>query len=160
MKETRIIDITISELKGNPENPRIMPKAEMEKLKRSIKEFGYVEPVIIDENNLIIGGHQRVEAMRALNIQVPIKAVKLLGYTENEKKALNIALNKISGEWDFDKLQEWLADLQIEDSGINLDITGFDLEDIENIEIKQEKKANEKEKDNLKKVCPHCGMEI
>ena len=99
--------IKIESLKPAEYNPRkdLKPEdEEYQKIKKSITEFGYVAPVIVNSNMTVIGGHQR------------LKVLKELGYTEVEcvvvdldqekEKALNIALNKISGDWDNDKLEE------------------------------------------------------
>lgn len=124
--------IKIEKLKPAEYNPRKDLKPEDEeykKIKRSIVEFGYVAPVIVNEDMTVIGGHQR------------LKVLKDIGYTEIEcnivdldktrEKALNIALNKISGEWDNQKLEELLAELKNLD--FDLDITGFDFDEIDDI---------------------------
>jgi len=105
-------------------NPRDITPEDMEKLKRSLNDFGYVDPIIINKvNNHIVGGNQRYFAL------------KELGYTEidvvfidepdlNKEKALNIALNKITGDWDFEKLPQIIDELSI--SGLDIELTGFD----------------------------------
>ena len=124
--------IKIEKLKPAEYNPRKDLKPEDEeykKIKRSIVEFGYVAPVIVNKDMTVIGGHQR------------LKVLKDIGYTEIEcnivdldktrEKALNIALNKISGEWDNEKLEELLEELK--QTEIDLDITGFDFDEIDDI---------------------------
>ena len=124
--------ISIEKLKPAEYNPRkdLKPEdEEYQKIKRSLIEFGYVAPVIVNSDMTVIGGHQR------------LKVLKELGYTEiecnivdldkNKEKALNIALNKISGEWDNDKLEELLAELKGEE--IDMDITGFSFDEVDNI---------------------------
>ena len=124
--------ISIEKLKPAEYNPRkdLKPEdEEYQKIKRSLIEFGYVAPVIVNADMTVIGGHQR------------LKVLKELGYTEIEcnivdldktkEKALNIALNKISGEWDNAKLEELLAELKNED--IDMDITGFSFDEVDNI---------------------------
>ena len=92
----------INSLKPADYNPRKKLKPgdkEFEKLKQSIQEFGYVEPIILNKRtNTVVGGHQRLEVMKHLGYdQVDCVIVDL---DEQKEKALNIALNKISGEWD------------------------------------------------------------
>lgn len=124
--------INIEKLKAAEYNPRkdLKPEdEEYQKIKKSILEFGYVAPIIVNSDMTVIGGHQR------------LKVLKELGYTEIEcnivdldkakEKALNIALNKISGEWDNAKLEELLAELKNED--IDMDITGFSFDEVDNI---------------------------
>lgn len=124
--------INIKKLNPAQYNPRknlTKNDEEYRKIERSIKEFGYVDPLIVNSDMTVIGGHQR------------LKVLKELGYTEIEcnvvdldktkEKALNIALNKISGEWDNKKLEELLAELNTTD--IDMDITGFSFDEIDNI---------------------------
>ncbi len=117
----------VADLKAAEYNPRKDLKpgdAEYEKLKRSIQEFGYVEPVIWNKRTgVVVGGHQRLKVMKDLGYtEVDCVVVDL---DEAKEKALNIALNKISGEWDNDLLASLLKDL--DGSGYDITLTGFDL---------------------------------
>lgn len=116
----------IGELKPADYNPRkdLQPgDAEYEKLKRSLTEFGYVEPVIWNQTTgNIVGGHQRLKVLEDLGHEhVDVIVVEL---DETREKALNIALNKISGEWDESKLALLIADLDASD--FDAELTGFD----------------------------------
>lgn len=124
--------INIEKLKPASYNPRKdlqQEDEEYKKIKRSLTEFGYVAPIIVNADMTVIGGHQR------------LKVLKELGYTEIEcnvvdldkdkEKALNIALNKISGEWDDNKLEELLRELK--EAEFDLDITGFSFDEVDNI---------------------------
>lgn len=116
----------ISELKPNEKNPRKITRAELNKLKRSIKEFGFIDPVIInnhkDRKDIIIGGHQRIEAARALGMkEVPVVYVSV---PEDKEYLLNMALNEISGSWDEEKLYNLLKELN--DKPIDMTLSGFD----------------------------------
>jgi len=129
------MEIQIVELKKLKEaeyNPRIDLKPgdeEYEKIKRSIKEFGFVEPIIVNSDLTIIGGHQRVKVLKDLGYEkVECSVVNL---DKNKEKALNIALNKITGDWDMSKLEELLKELQIEN--FDMETTGFSFEEIEQI---------------------------
>ena len=94
---------------------------EYESLKRSIEVFGYVDPIIINADGTVIGGHQRLNVLIDLGYsEADVAVVDLDKYDE---KALNIALNKISGEWDEEKLQAIFAELDL--SGYDLGVTGF-----------------------------------
>ncbi len=116
--------VSADRLRPSPYNPRQMPQAEMEKLKRSIEEFGFVEPVVVRRQDAtVIGGHQRLEAARALGMKrVP---VVYLDVTEAEAKTLNVALNKIHGEWDLPKLGELLKGLR-DLPDLDETLSGFD----------------------------------
>ena len=117
----------------NPRKDLKPGDAEYEKLKRSIEQFGYVEPVIWNKTTgRVVGGHQRLKVLIDMGMtEVDCVVVEL---TEDKEKALNIALNKISGDWDKDKLALLIADLQGADFDVSL--TGFEpaeLDDLLNI---------------------------
>ncbi len=121
----------VTELLPAEYNPRKDLKpgdAEYEKLKRSITEFGYVEPVIWNRNTQkVVGGHQRLKVLMDMGI-TEVECVVVEMDAEKEK-ALNIALNKISGEWDKDKLALLITDLQGTDFDVSL--TGFEPAEID-----------------------------
>ena len=107
-------------------NPRVDLKPgdkEYEKLKRSINEFGYVEPVIWNrQTGNVVGGHQRLKVLMDLG-QTEIDCV-VVDLDLAREKALNIALNKIQGDWDEDKLAAIMADFDAE--AFDVSLTGFD----------------------------------
>ena len=103
---------------------------EYEKLKRSLEEFGYVEPVIWNKTTShVVGGHQRLKVLLDMGI-TEVECVVVEMDAEKEK-ALNVALNKISGDWDKDKLALLIADLQGADFDVS--ITGFDPGEIDDL---------------------------
>lgn len=122
----QIEKIAIDKLKAAGYNPRKDLKpgdAEFEKLRRSIEEFGYVEPAIWNKRTgNIVGGHQRIKVLKYLGHTEADCVV--LDIDEAKEKALNIALNKISGSWDENLLTALLKDL--DDMGYDLTLTGFD----------------------------------
>ena len=114
-------------------NPRKALKpgdAEYEKLKRSLEQFGYVEPIIWNATTgHVVGGHQRLTVLRDLGVtEVDCVVVEM---DREKEKALNIALNKISGEWDKEKLALLIADLQGTEFDVSL--TGFDPAEIDDL---------------------------
>ena len=114
----------------NPRKDLKPGDAEYEKLKRSIEQFGYVEPVIWNKTTgFVVGGHQRLKVLLDMGI-TEVECVVVEMDTEKEK-ALNIALNKISGEWDKDKLALLIADLQGADFDVSL--TGFEPAEIDSL---------------------------
>lgn len=121
-----IVKVKLNELTEASYNPRVTLTPEMDeykKLKRSIEEFGYVEPLVVNKrNNVVIGGHQRLSVLHDLGYDVA--ECVYVDLNENDEKALNLALNKINGEWDNVKLNEILNQLKVEDYDITL--TGFD----------------------------------
>lgn len=127
-----IQNINIEKLKEAEYNPRknLTPEdEEWKKIQRSIEEFGYVDPIIINKDGTIIGGHQRYKVLKQMGYK-QIECV-VLDIDKNKEKALNIALNKITGEWDNSKLEELLAELKNTD--IDMDITGFSFDEVDNI---------------------------
>lgn len=112
----------------NPRKDLKPGDAEYEKLKRSIEQFGYVEPVIWNKTTgRVVGGHQRLKVLLDMGItEVECVVVEM---DEEKEKALNIALNKISGEWDKDKLALLISDLQGTDFDVS--ITGFEPAEID-----------------------------
>jgi hypothetical protein len=113
-------------------NPRKELKSgdkEYEKLKKSIQEFGYVDPVIYNETTgRLVGGHQRLKVLAELGYEeVDVSVVTL---DEKAEKALNIRLNKSSGDWDNAKLAELLEDLSVD---FDLELTGFEQPDLDDL---------------------------
>lgn len=133
----------INAAKYNPRKDLKPGDVEYEKLKRSIEEFGYVEPVIWNERTgNIVGGHQRFKVLLALGTK-EVDCV-VVDMDEQREKALNIALNKISGEFDIPLLTDLLKD--IGDSGFDVSLTGFDVIEIDEL-FKDQTDNNIKEDD-------------
>lgn len=134
-------------------NPRknLQPgDAEYEKLKRSISEFGYVEPIIWNQRTeQVVGGNQRLKVLKELGFE-EVDCV-VIDVSEEKEKALNVALNKIDGEWDLDKLTILLQEITIKD--IDEELTGFEKTEIneilQNIYIEQEDVAVEDDYDSI-----------
>jgi ParB-like chromosome segregation protein Spo0J len=128
--------IPIGQINPAAYNPRKDLKPgdpEYEKLKRSMQEFGYVEPIVWNKRSgNIVGGHQRYKVLLDMGMrEVDCVVVDL---DETKEKALNIALNKISGDWDMPKLKDILQEL---DTGeFDLGLTGFDADEIEEMMTK------------------------
>lgn len=120
--ENRIV--LIEELHPAEYNPRVIDSIELEKLKNSIRYHGFVEPIVVNKDMTIIGGHQRVRAAKDIGMtKVPAVIVDL---TKEKERTLNIALNKISGQWDEEKLRQMLLAMNDEERRM----TGFDAEEI------------------------------
>lgn len=144
--------MNISQIKPNPNNPRKISKIEFDKLVKSIQEdqdLLSAKPIIIDENNVILGGHQRYRACIELGIQdVPV--IVMPNLSERKRKKLLIIDNTHNGEFDMDMLANDNWDLQdLGDWGVNVDFLVPTIEE-------------PKEIDNTKKgkVCPNCGVSL
>lgn len=124
--------IKIADLVPASYNPRKALKpgdSEYEKIKNSITEFGYVEPVIVNSDMTIIGGHQRVTVLSDLGYE-DIDCI-VIEIDKTKEKALNIALNKITGEWNKELLADLIKDLQ--SSNFDVSFTGFEPPEIEQL---------------------------
>lgn len=122
--------VPISLLNAAPYNPRkdLQPgDPEYQKIARSIEKYGCVEPIIWNEKTgNVIGGHQRLKVLVATGaVEVDVSVVQL---SLEDEKALNLALNKISGQWDNEKLSAVLQDLS---AGFDVDVTGFDQHEVD-----------------------------
>ncbi len=123
--------IPIDDLRPDPANPRRIGDEELEALTRSLRQWGFVQPVLARrEDSIVIGGHQRLVAARRLGLDtVP---VIWLDITIEQARLLNLALNRIAGDWDDQLLARLLADLKAD---IDLDITlsGFGDDEIHDL---------------------------
>src|SRR6266487_5798302 len=110
--DLQIVQVPIDELHPDPANPRKISDAELDALTRSLREFGFVQPVIArHDDHIVVGGHQRLVAARRIGLKtVPVIFVDL---SPEQSHLLNLALNKINGEWDEALLARLLADLQV-----------------------------------------------
>ena len=127
-----IMELSLSDLKPASYNPRKKLKKgdkEYEKIKQSLLKFGYVDPIIVNEDLTVIGGHQRLTVLKDLEYETA-KCV-IVSLSKEDEKALNIALNNITGQWDDQLLADLLLDLQ--ESDFNLDLTGFEPPEIDDI---------------------------
>ena len=120
----KMVDINL--LKMAEYNPRKeLDGKTFEKLKKSFQEFGQAQPIIINSDYTVIAGHQRLKVMKSLKYTEA--ECKVLNLTKEKEKALNLALNKIQGEWDLDKLSVVIGELFDEDL---TEFTGFDEKEI------------------------------
>lgn len=124
-KGVDIKTLKATQLKVAGYNPRkdLQPEdAEYKKLKRSIEEFGYVEPIIWNERTgNVVGGHQRLKVLLEMG-QEDIECV-VVDLEDKDEKILNVLLNKLKGRWDIGKLADLLQELN--DAG-EMEVTGFE----------------------------------
>lgn len=141
--------IPTEQLKAAKYNPRKDLKPgdiEYEKLRRSIAEFGYVEPVIWNKRTgNIVGGHQRFKILTEQGA-TEIDCV-VVDMDVQKEKALNIALNKVSGDWDVPLLEDLLKDLG--DSGFDVSLTGFEAADLDELLRDDNAGTNDVEEDDF-----------
>ena len=140
----------IQEIKSNPNNPRIIKDHKFKQLIKSIQDFPQMlelRPIVIDENNMVLGGNMRLKAcLEAGLTDVPV--IHANNLTEAQKKEFIIKDNISFGEHDWDALaNEWNI--------IELDEWGLDIPAFANNDI-------EEKEDNAKggKTCPNCGVTL
>lgn len=119
----KTVDRNIEELIPAEYNPRWMSEEQFEQLKASIKRFDAIEPVVVNmsegRENIIISGHQRIRAAKALDMDTfPAVEVKL---SRDEERELNIRMNKNTGDWDWDELANHFSGEELEDWGFTTD---------------------------------------
>ena len=122
----------LADLKPAAYNPRkkLVPgDPEYEKIARSIEEFGYCDPIIINKDGTIIGGHQRTQVL--LDMGAETADCVVVDLDPDKEKALNIALNKITGSWDEAKLAELIGSLNLD--GYDLTKTGYSEPELKSI---------------------------
>lgn len=160
LKKLKIGDLKIATY--NPRKELSEKDKEYQKIKNSILEFGYVAPVVVNSDMTVISGHQRLKILKDLKYE-EIDCI-VVNFDKNKEKLLNIALNKISGEWDYQKLESIFNEL--ENSDIDLSITGFEEKEINKILKETEEIMNNNEEidlsnfndDKFQCKCPKCGF--
>jgi hypothetical protein len=172
----------LKDIKPNPNNPRVLRDDKFQKLKQSITEFPKMlalRPMVIDENNVVLGGNMRLRALQELGFTDVEEAwvKRSSDLTEQEKKRFIIADNVAFGEWDWDTLANDWEVVDLQDWGLN--IPKFDPVDIdfdpnvtpetnysdvtkEQIRAEAEKLANQmlKNRQEIDVMCPKCGNEF
>jgi ParB-like chromosome segregation protein Spo0J len=156
--------IPIADIKPAKYNPRKDLKPgdpEYLKLAKSMKEFDIVEPLVWNKRSgNLVGGHQRLKILKDIGqTEVEVSVVDL---TDAKEKALNLALNKISGEWDLPLLKDLLHEIDTGD--FDIEITGFDSKEIENLMTQSfippdNKDIDEDAMKDTKHECPKCGFQ-
>jgi len=155
----------IDELIPYARNSRTHSDAQVAQIAASIKEFGWTNPVLMDGDNGIIAGHGRVLAARVLG-QTDIPTIELSHLSDIQKKAYIIADNKLAlnAGWDDEVLGLEIAELK--EFGFDIDLTGFNVDEIKLLTNVNFDAATEDEQGKLDELdpkwiaCPHCGKEF
>ena len=125
-KTTEMVEVALSSLKPYERNAKLHPAEQVERLKESIREFGFISPCLIDSENNIIAGHGRVEAAKSLGLE-SVPCVYVEGLTDAQRRAYILADNRLTelAKWD-----EELVAIEIEelaDADFVVELTGFEL---------------------------------
>lgn len=131
----------VSSLQPYEKNARTHSAEQIEQITRSIREFGFTNPLLIDEQDRIIAGHGRLQAAQALKMD-EVPCILLRGLSDAQRRALILADNKIAlnSGWDMALLSSELSDLRAE--GYDLTLTGFSLEEIDGMTIEAADEAD------------------
>ena len=123
---------SINSLKPYPGNPRTHPKKQIRQIARSIEEYGFTNPILVDGTDWIIAGHARFEAAKLLGLE-KIPTIQIDHPNEEQKRALRIADNKIAenAAWDMDILAIELQSLIEIDADFDITMTGFETPEID-----------------------------
>ena len=129
MRNLNIVKLAVDKIRPNPRNPRSHSGKQIRQLAASIKEFGFTNPILIDEANEIIAGHGRFEAAKSLGL-TEVPCIPLDGLSAAQKKALVIADNKLAlnAGWDVEILQEQM--LELIDLDFEIETTGFEVPEV------------------------------
>jgi len=117
----------LSELKPTKYNPRKLDKKQEDDLTKSLTSFDLADPLIINKNNIIIGGHQRYKILKKKGIKEVDVRVPDIELLEKQEKELNLRLNKNIGDWDFDLLKQFDSEFLL-DIGFTIDGLNFEIE--------------------------------
>lgn len=163
------VDVSINELIPYARNSRTHSDEQIAQVASSIKEFGFTNPVIIDEDNGIIAGHGRVMAAKLLSFD-DVPCIQVTGWSEAQKKAYVIADNKLAlnSGWDQSMLKIELQELEGMD--FDLSLTGFNFDELGDLLVEDEEMefepATEEEQGKLDELepkmvnCPHCDRDF
>lgn len=124
--------LPIDALRPYPGNSRTHDAEQIAKIIRSIREFGWTNPVLIDEDNMIMAGHGRKQAAEAMGMRM-VPCLRLMGLDEEQKRAYVLADNRLAEDagWDQTLLRLELADLDM--AGFDLSLTGFSEDEIKDL---------------------------
>lgn len=147
-KRIEVIEMRAGDIKTGFGNPRKITSKKREELERSLDVLGDFGVFVIDQDNNVIAGNQRLDIIKQKNPDTIICCKKLYGYTESELKAINIKDNTHSGEWDMDLLADWTSDLVID-----LEIKDETKKDIEEREIPELELIHYEKYDYVMIVC-------
>lgn len=157
--------IPTSDLIPYARNAKKHSAAQVSNLAASIKEFGFIAPVVISEDNTIIAGHGRVLAAQKLSLD-RVPCVRASHLTDTQRRAYTLADNKLTelSEWDDEMLKVELDEIKL--TGFDIELTGFDTSFLDSISnpvhkpIEGSKELNEDDFSDFDNKCPRCGFEF
>ncbi len=151
MADLQIEYVLATDLVPYENNSRTHSQQQVDQIKRSMNEFGFTNPILLDEHNGIIAGHGRLQAAQELGI-VLVPTITLKGLTEAQRKAYVIADNQLAlnAGWDFDALNVEINNLDL--LNFDLNILGFNDQELANIIDGLEKIAPELKEESYSQI--------
>jgi ParB-like chromosome segregation protein Spo0J len=130
--QLHLIEVEISALKPDPLNPRVHSERQLRTLAKSIRAFGFVSPILIDQEFRVIAGHCRIEAARLLGLKT-VPAIPVTHLSDAQRRALMIADNRLAEQasWDNKLLAEHLKILADSELHFEIEATGFEMAEID-----------------------------
>lgn len=155
--------LQLQDIKLNPNNPRTVGDDKLQKLIKSIKEFPKMlelRPIVINEDNIILGGNMRFKALTEIGYtEIPKEWVKQAkDLTEEEVKRFIITDNVGFGEWDWELIKSEWDEVELDKWG--LDVPQFDMFDGDIDNFFEEHNNDDKDEEIEELICPHCGKDI
>ena len=133
----KTVMVSVDELNGATYNPRKITPYQLRSLKKSIEKYGILEPLIVNKTtgNTVVGGHQRLRIAKELGIkEVPVQFIEMSD--PDEEKSLNLALNKVGGEFDRPKLVSLFQSMDLK--ALDLQMTGFSRDEVNKMLMQKE----------------------
>lgn len=147
-KRIEVVTLKAREINFEFGNPRKISRPKKIELKASLETFGDFGLFIVDENNSVLAGNMRLQIIQEENPDTELLCKRLIGYTEAEKRAINIKDNQHQGEWDLNILSDWLSDLSV-DLGLDKELK----QELEDRDIKGMKLINYEKYNYVMIVC-------
>lgn len=158
--------INVEDIIPYTKNQKKHPKEQLDKIRKSIVEFGFNVPLIIDEKNVIITGHGRFIIAKQIGMS-KVPCIRLNNLTESQVKMFRIADNKVAeSEWDLGLLREEFQSLSLDDEGFNVESSGFDMGEVDELlgdTMDHPDDVPDKIVDQLSRMmvtCPECGCKF
>lgn len=166
---SKVFDCSISDVIPYKQNAKLHPDSQIKQIINSIQEFGFNDPIAVDEDMIVLEGHGRLLAAKQLKLDtVPI--IKVTGLTELQKRAYRLAHNKINANFGFDPELLQVEFGLLESYDFDTSLTGFSALDINISDVFNDTEQLEQEMEQIpdllpelqegfKRKCPECGHE-
>lgn len=158
MIEKKLVRMKVADLIPYERNPRKIPQEAIDDVKESYMQCGVIDPIEIDENNVILSGHTR--RLAAIDMKLDeVDVLKVSGLTEAQKRKYRLLANK-TGEksgWDFELLEWELEGLDFDGYDFGFNEGDYEVEDFFG-EVEEKPRSGEETEKTVQRIqCPHCG---